>query len=100
MWQQMTDEDNDKVKLNDDGRYTNTHTHTLSSFMTYVYLSYFSFSAYMKLYQLQMKGKQIPGFDCILVDEAQDLTPGMQRDECKEGSRHRKTSSNIITVSY
>ena len=36
----------------------------------------------MKLYQLKMKGKQIPGgYDCILVDEAQDLTPGMQYDE-------------------
>ena len=48
----------------------------------------------MKLYQLEMKGKQIPGYDCILVDEAQDLTPGMKCDECKEGSFHRKKNSS------
>lgn len=32
------------------------------------------FAGYMKLYQLQEP--TISDYDCILVDEAQDLTPG------------------------
>ena len=32
------------------------------------------FAGYLKLYQLQ--NPQITGYNCILVDEAQDLTPG------------------------
>ena len=57
--------------------HTHTHTHTQHLLLGFIYLPCFSFTAYMKLYQLEMKGKQIPGYDCILVDEAQDLTPGI-----------------------
>ena len=34
----------------------------------------FYFSVYLKLYQLQHP--RLLGFDCLLIDEAQDLTPG------------------------
>ena len=35
---------------------------------------------YLKLFQLRKL--QITGYDCILVDEAQDLTPGMEVSSC------------------
>ena len=35
---------------------------------------------YLKLFQLRRP--QVTGYDCILVDEAQDLTPGMEVSSC------------------
>ena len=36
----------------------------------------FFYTGYLKVYQLQ--NPQILGYDCILVDEAQDITPGIK----------------------
>ena len=53
------------------------------------------FAGYLKLYQLQKP--QISDYDCILVDEAQDLTPG---DSCTFFFPILDPSSGFLSISY
>lgn len=51
-------------------------------------------SGYLKLYQLTKP--QIKGFDLILVDEAQDLTPGNQLNHAQEKVLARNKAALLL----
>ena len=36
----------------------------------------YMYAGYLKLFQLRRPHHQVTGYDCILIDESQDLTPG------------------------